>query len=189
MNKLTFALLTSIELLQKNNLSQDALTKLELLQQLKQTEDAELEEPAFQLVVIALDGELYGIRILTVREILKVPRITWMPCTPEYLVGVISVRGEIHAVINLKNFLALGTSHVTEQSRIIIVESGELAAGFLIDEMVDIIEVPESSLLPLTESSLSVAQQYVEGKLRRDEQMLTLLHVASIIQNVVVDQT
>lgn len=167
--------------------SGNTLTKLELLQQLKQAEVAETEEPQIQLVEIALDGGLYGVRILAVREILKVPHITWLPCTPEYILGVISIRGEIHAVVNLKNFLALGTSHITEQSRIIVVESGEFVAGLLVDEMVDIIEVPESSLLPLAESSLAVAQ-YVEGKLRWNEQMITLLHIARIVQNVVVDQ-
>ena len=174
--------------MQNTNESQNTLTKLELLQQLKQGEVAETEEPGIQLVVIALDGDLYGIRILAVREILEVPHITWLPCTPEYILGVMSVRGEIHAVVNLKNFLALGASLMTEQSRIIVVESGEFMAGLLIDEMVDIIEAPESSLLPLAESSLSVAHQYVEGKLQWNEQMITLLHVGRMIQNVVVDQ-
>lgn len=169
--------------------SHETLTQLELLQQLKQAEVSEIEEPTLQLVVISLDDELYGMKILAVREILKIPHITRLPCAPDYILGVISVRGEVHAVVDLKRFLRLGASRVTEHSRIILVESGDLAAGLLIDAMVDIIHAPETSLLPLTDGSFSAIQQYMEGKLRWNEQLITLLQLETIIPNIVVDQT
>lgn len=178
----------SLEQTQPLQESHDTLTRLELLQQLKQAEVSKIEEPIIQLVVISLDGELYGMRILAVREILKMPHITRLPCAPDYILGVISVRGEVHAVVDLKRFLRLGASRVTEHSRIILVESGDLAVGLLIDTMVDIIHIPETSLLPLTEGSFSAIQQYMEGKLCWKDQLITLLQLETIIPNLVVDQ-
>jgi purine-binding chemotaxis protein CheW len=168
--------------------NQETLGRIELLQQLKTSNASEHEEPYFQLVVISFDDKLYGIRILSVREILKVTKVTWLPCTPEYILGVISVRGDIQPVVNLKNFLQLGTSHTNEHSRIILVESEELVAGLLVDDMVDIIDVPENSVIPLTESNLNIAHRYIEGKLRWKENMIALLNIDEIMQGVVVDQ-
>ncbi len=169
--------------------SQEIPGKIELLQQLKASESSESEESYFQVVVIAYDSELYGIRILSVREILKVTKITWLPCTPEYISGVISVRGDIQSVVNLKRFLQLGHSRVTEHSRIILVESGELIAGLLVDEMVDIVDVPESALHPFTELSVTITRNYVDGKISWNDKTITLLNMDEVIQGVVVDQT
>jgi purine-binding chemotaxis protein CheW len=168
---------------------QETLARLELLQQLKETEVAEIEDAAIQLVVISLDGDLYGIKILAVREILKIPHITRLPCAPDYIIGVMSVRGDVHAVVNLKNFLHLGDSAITNQSRIIMVETEGLVTGMLIDAMVDIIHVPETRFLPLSDNTYSAIQQYVEGKLRWNDEFITLLRIETIIQNIVVDQT
>ncbi|GAK60249.1 CheW protein [Candidatus Vecturithrix granuli] len=179
----------SLEQTQHPQEPHETLTRLELLQQLKQAEVSEIEEPPVQFVVISLNGGLYGMRILAVREILKVPHITRLPCAPAYILGVISVRGDVHAVVDLKMFLHLEASHVTEQSRIMLVESGDLVAGLLIDDMVDIIDAPETSLLPLNDGSFSVIQQYMEGKLPWNEQLITILQLEAIIQNIVVDQT
>jgi purine-binding chemotaxis protein CheW len=151
-------------------------------------EEPKTEEIYLQVVVISLNGELYGIKIFAVREILKVKKITWVPCTPESIVGVISVRGDIQAIMDLKHFLQLGFSQITDNSRIILVESQEFVAGLLVDEMVDIIEVPESKFLPLTESTMSIPQKYVEEKFPWNDQSITLLNVDTLIQGVVVDQ-
>jgi purine-binding chemotaxis protein CheW len=167
----------------------DTANKIELLRKLKESKEPETEVPSFQIVVISLDNELYGIRILSVREILKVKKITWVPCTPESIVGVISVRGDVQSVVDLKHFLQFGSSQqITENSRIILVESKDLVTGLLVDEMVDIINVPVSDFLPLTEANISVAQKYVEGKLPWNDNMITLLNIDTLIQGVVVNQ-
>jgi chemotaxis signal transduction protein len=123
-------------------------------------EEPKTEEIYLQVVVISLNGELYGIKIFAVREILKVKKITWVPCTPESIVGVISVRGDIQAIMDLKHFLQLGFSQITDNSK----------------------------FLPLTESTMSIPQKYVEEKFPWNDQSITLLNVDTLIQGVVVDQ-
>ncbi|PIE33475.1 hypothetical protein CSA56_11775 [candidate division KSB3 bacterium] len=166
----------------------DISSKLDLLQELKDSEAVHTEEPQFQCVVIALDSTLYGIQLLSVREILKVPKITWLPCSPAFITGVISVRGNIQAVVDLKIFLQLGCSDTTDQSRIILVESGELITGLLIDEMIDIITVPESAFIPFNESAPNAAHGYLKGRLAWQDKQLTLLNIDAIVQGVIVEQ-
>ncbi len=177
-----------MELVQHSANSQETLSRIELLQQLKASETPKTEETYFQIVVIALNGELYGIKILAVREILKFVNITWLPCTPDYITGVISVRGDIQSVVDLKYFLQIGQSSIIGQNRIILAESGELVTGLLVDEMVDILNIPESALLPITETHMKIAYNYIEGKISWNEKMITLLNIDEIIRGVVVEQ-
>ncbi len=167
---------------------QDALEKITLLQHLKQTEVPEQEESYIQLVLVLLDDSVYGIRILSVREILKWRKITWLPCAPKSIFGVISVRGDIQAVVNLKNLLQLGDDEITEHSRIILIESGELMAGLLVDEMIDIVNIPESAIFPLTETDMGIVQHYIEGKVKWNDMLVTTLNIETILQSVVVNQ-
>jgi len=167
---------------------QDALERITLLQELKQAEAPEQEESYFQLVLVLLDDKVYGIRILAVREILKWRKITWLPCVPTYILGVISVRGDIQSVVNLKNLLQLGNSEITEHSRIILIESGELIAGLLVDEMIDIVNIPESAIFPFTETGMGIVQRYIEGKVKWNYTLVTLLNIETILQSVVVNQ-
>jgi purine-binding chemotaxis protein CheW len=171
-----------------HNEVQDTTSKIDLLRKLKESKEPETEEPYFQIVIVSFHDELYGIRILSVREILKVKKITWVPCTPESIIGVISVRGDVQSVVDLKHFLQFGFSQITESSRIILVESGELVTGLLVDEMVDIVEIPVSSFLPLTESNINITQKNVEGRLSWDENTVALLNIDTLIQGVIVDQ-
>jgi purine-binding chemotaxis protein CheW len=169
-------------------MTEQMINKIEFLQKLKESKEPETEEPRFQIVVVSLNLELYGIKVLSVREILKVKKITRVPCTPEFIIGVISVRGDIQAVVDLKRFLQFGFSQMTDNSRIILVESKELVTGLLVDEMVDIIDVPISNFLPLLESNINVAPKYIEGKFSWSENMITLLNIDMLIQEVVVNQ-
>jgi purine-binding chemotaxis protein CheW len=162
--------------------------KTERLHDLQDADSSIPEEPKSQIVVIAFDGEYYGITVLSVLEILKVPKITWIPCCPDYIAGVISVRGNIQSVVNLKAFLKLGTSHITEQSRIVLIESGELITGLLVDEMLDVLDVSESETLPLSEQAKHIASQYIEGKFHWNERTVTILHIDALIRAVIIEQ-
>ena len=162
--------------------------KAELLQTLKESDPSLCEEPKSQIVIIAFDDTYYGINISSVLEILKVPSITWLPCSPDYIAGVISVRGNIQALINLKAFLKFGVSHVREQSRIVLVESGELTAGLLIDEMLDILDISRNAILPPSEQGRNLEKRYLEGTLEWDERAIEILNIDAILQAVAIEQ-
>jgi purine-binding chemotaxis protein CheW len=163
--------------------------KIELLRQLKAEEEPEAPPSFVQVVVVAVCRELYGFKIFSVREILKMQKLTWVPCTPEWLIGVISVRGDVQIVVDLQYLLQRGLSQIAETSRIVLVEALDVTAGFLVEEMLDILDVPEENLLPLADTATTLPPRYIVGKFPWNDQMVTLLDVEAIVREVSVNQT
>ncbi len=141
-----------------------------------------------QVVVVSVQQALYGIRIDTVREILRVSKITWIPWTPRYIVGIMNVRGEMLPVVDARLFLQHGVGQVTDSSRIVVIESGNLVAGLLVDAMVDILDVPIATFQTIVDETDHDAPKYCAGQLRWQETALTLLDSALVLQVIVVDQ-
>lgn len=92
----------------------------------------------------SLSGGKYCINISCVKEVLKNVKITQVPCTPDYLLGLITLRGNFISIIDLKKFLGLQSQGFQEENKVIIVESSEIIVGFLVDEISSIIDIPEN---------------------------------------------
>ncbi|MCX8125174.1 MAG: chemotaxis protein CheW, partial [Spirochaetes bacterium] len=88
-----------------------------------------------QLVSFKLDEIEYGIDILSVHEILRIPEITRLPNTPEYIKGVINLRGNVIPVVDIRVRFGMQPVALTELSRIIVVEIGEKLVGLLVDNV------------------------------------------------------
>jgi len=86
-----------------------------------------------QYVILSLAGEHYGIDILSIQEITRYEMPTQIPHMPEYMEGIINLRGEIIPVINLRKRFNLESSGVTDESRIIVVNLYDKKAGLLVD--------------------------------------------------------
>ena len=89
----------------------------------------------FDLVMFELEGERYGFDISIVREVVEVLPITPVPETPDFILGVINLRGEIIPVLDTKMRLGFGKTDINEKSKLIIIESGENKAGLLLEEL------------------------------------------------------
>jgi hypothetical protein len=77
-----------------------------------------------QLVVFDLAGEVYGVNIETVREIIRMQTVTYVPDAPEFVGGVINLRGRVIPVVDLRKRFALNVSEATEESRVVVVDNG-----------------------------------------------------------------
>lgn len=141
-----------------------------------------------QVAVVAVHDVFYGIRITAVREILRVPKITWVPWTPKYVVGILNVRGEILSIVDIQLLLRHGASRVMDSSRIVVVEARDLVAGLLVDSMVDIIDVPIITFQPLPEGLDHEAQKYLDGQFHWRDTVFTLLDTDLLLQGIIVNQ-
>lgn len=157
-------------------------------QNMADSEGAVRVEPQIQMIAIAIEQRYYGIKAGSVREILKVPKISWVPWAPPFVIGVMTLRGEIQAVMDLKFFLHGTWSQISQHSRIILAESRELMAGFLVDDMLDIINVPVRKFLPITDSDNMAEQRYIEGQIPWNDVILAVLDLDTLLQSVVVNQ-
>jgi purine-binding chemotaxis protein CheW len=131
-------------------------------------------------------GEVYGIEILDVREIIKVGEITEVPRTAGFLLGIISVRGSIMPVIDLRQRLGFPTtSGVNRQSRILVVMRGADRFGLLVDAVGGVMRFLETEIEPPPSALSAHEASYLAGIARqseeREEKIVILLELSTVV--------
>ena len=116
----------------------------------RKREKVELTGDEEQIVSFKLGKETFGVRVSQVREIGKVQNITKIPKMPDYIEGVMNLRGQITTVIDLKKRFGIdgNGSGITTASRIIVAEIGDTQIGIIVDEVEDVMRVPRQSISP-----------------------------------------
>lgn len=145
-------------------------------------EREELKEDTLQFIVFRLAREWYGVEITKVKEIIRFGKVTYLPSSPEHIAGIVSLRGNILSVTDLKAIFRLPYEGSTEKTRIIAVESGVLETGLLVDEVVESIEVPVSKIEPPLLTLPAEAVRYIEGHCRAGNKLVALLSVEKILE-------
>ena len=141
-----------------------------------------------QMVVFQLGGEEFGVEIMKVQEIIRMPEITQIPQSPEYVEGVINLRGKIIVVINLDKRFNLRSKEVDEHSRIIVVEIGNNVVGMIVDSVNEVLRIPASSIDPAPELvTSSVSKEYITGVGKMDGRLLILLDLAKVLNKKEVE--
>jgi len=133
-----------------------------------------------QLVVFRLASEEYGISVLQVQEIKRLTEITRVPYTPDYIKGVINLRGSVTPVIDLKTRLGLPPGEVTEETRIIIIKTEEFAVGLIVDAVLEVMTVNTDNIDDAARVG-EVNAQYLQGIAKVDNRLILLLDLTEII--------
>jgi purine-binding chemotaxis protein CheW len=135
-----------------------------------------------QMVVFQLGGEEFGVEIMKVQEIIRMPEITQIPQSPEFVEGVINLRGRIIVVINLDKRFNLTSKEIDSNSRIIVVEIGENVVGMIVDSVNEVLRIPKSSVEPAPELvTSSISREYITGVGKIDDRLLILLDLAKVM--------
>ncbi len=127
-----------------------------------------------QLVSFHLEGEEYGLDILRVQEIIRVQQLTRVPNSPDFVEGVINLRGTVIPVVSLRKRFGLSQGPGDERSRIVVVEVNGNVLGFLVDSVSEVLRIPAETVeapLRLTK----VEREYVSGVGKLDDRLLILL--------------
>ena len=106
-------------------------------------EEREYSNNEEQLVVFKLGREEYGVSILNVQEIKRITEITRVPYTPEFIKGVMNLRGSVLPVIDTKKRLGIENEEYTDDTRIIILKVDEVSIGMIVDAVSEVIAIPQ----------------------------------------------
>jgi purine-binding chemotaxis protein CheW len=141
--------------------------------------------PTRAILTFVVAGETYGIEILHIREIIKLVEVTEVPRMPEFLLGVISVRGVIIPVLDLRGRLRLGDTAPTRAARILVVDRDGEPFGLRCDSVTGVVRFAENEIEP-PPSTLNVADaSFLSGIARyqvgRRDRMVILLHLDSLV--------
>ncbi|MGD9006705.1 MAG: chemotaxis protein CheW [Desulfobacteraceae bacterium] len=147
----------------------------------QQGEDA---EDIVQMVGFIIDNELFGVNILMVQEIIKDLEITAIPDAPDFVVGVINLRGNIIPILDLHERLKLSVDRArrSEKSWILILNVGGRVTGFLVDQVTRVIKVQANMIKPPPELVVQgLDSDYIRGVCKQDQQLLTILDFNRIL--------
>lgn len=147
---------------------------------LKADKEALNRGPEHHLVTFVVDAEEYGVNIGSVQEIIRVGQITAVPNSPDYVKGVINLRGRVIPVLNLRRRLELSEGVLTKDSRIMVVESGTKVLGLLVDGVSQVLRIPESSVdLPPAESDQT--RTFIRGIGKVDTRLIMLMDMDKVL--------
>jgi len=134
-----------------------------------------------QLVSFKLDEIEYGIDILSVHEILRIPEITRLPNTPEYIKGVINLRGNVIPVVDIRLRFGMQQVALTELSRIIVVEIGEKLVGLLVDNVYQVIRLSRSRIDEPHDLIEGISTEFISGIGRLQDRLIVILRLDNIL--------
>jgi purine-binding chemotaxis protein CheW len=133
-----------------------------------------------QLVVFKLGSEEYGVEIGQVREIIKMTKITNIPNAPPFLEGVINLRGQITAVMDLKKRLGL-KGDGNNDTRIIITEVGDTVMGMIVDSVSEVLRLGVKDIDPTPSISTDIEAEYLKGVGKLKDRLIILLDLEKIL--------
>jgi purine-binding chemotaxis protein CheW len=141
-------------------------------------------EDAVQMVGFVVAGELFGVDILMVQEIIKDISITAIPDSPDFIRKVINLRGNILPVINLARRLKLDESRrsQSEDGWIVVLNVGGRVTGFSVERVTRVIKVQAEKIKPPPELVVSgLKSDYIRGVCKYDKQLLAILDFNRIL--------
>ena len=141
------------------------------------------KERLMQLVGFVIGEELIGVDILTVQEIIREASITPIPNAPDFIEGVINLRGNIIPVIDLRKRLNLSRYEGQRNDHWILILTVEgRMTGFIVDRVTKVLNVPEDSIRPAPDIVVAgLKSQYVRGVCKLDQRLLILLDFNRIL--------
>ena len=116
-----------------------------------------------QIVIFELGAEHFGVDIARVESIIKMQPITQLPHTPEFVEGVTNLRGKVLPVIDLRKRFGLAAQEADKDSRIIVVSIDQMGVGMIVDEVSEVVTVPEGAVEATPVIATSVDSTFIKG--------------------------
>lgn len=138
-------------------------------------------EATEHLVTFYLDREEYGIDVRQVQEIRRVGEITVVPRAPEFVRGVINLRGRILPVLDLKKKLGLGEVEDSKSARIVVARVRDRLLGLLVDGASQVPKIPVSRIEAAPEEVFERGGDYIRGVAKLDDRLIILVDLERLL--------
>ncbi|MCK9239814.1 chemotaxis protein CheW [Desulfocurvus sp.] len=143
----------------------------------KKKQDAEL----IQLVTFSIGEEEFGVDILKVQEIIRTMEITRVPKAPDFVEGVINLRGNVIPIIDLRKRFGLETRAHDKHTRIIVIEINNMIVGFVVDSVSEVLRIPANTVEPPPPVVAGLESEYISGVGKLEDRLLILLDLDRLL--------
>lgn len=148
--------------------------------QVKQKQETEPED-ILQVVGFLVGNEEFAVPILSVQEIVKPIEYTRVPGTPDYVLGVFNLRGNVFPIINLRMKFGLPALKQNKDTRYIVIKHNDEVAGFIIDKLTEAVRIKQSDIDP-TPETLHEEANLVYGIGKQKDRLITILKVEYLLK-------
>jgi len=141
---------------------------------------------AGKYLTFGLKGEIYGLEILKVQEIIGMMKVTRVPQTPGFIRGVINLRGKVIPVVDLRTKFGIESQPDTEKTCIIVVQvaggvAGKLVMGILVDEVAEVLNINEDQMEPPPELGAAVSTDFILGIGKVGQKVIMVLDIDKVL--------
>ncbi len=135
------------------------------------------------VVGFRIGRETFGVPISTVREIVRVPKITAVPNAPDYVEGVINLRGKIVSVIDLRKRFGERDIQPSKKNRILVVDMADRVVGLIVNSASEVLKIPPSDIEPPQAVFPEGDMSYVTGVGKLKDRLIILLDLVKVLEN------
>ncbi|HHV98982.1 MAG TPA: chemotaxis protein CheW [Clostridiaceae bacterium] len=143
---------------------------------------AEKSTDVRQFLVFKIGDQEYGVdiqRVVTIIE--KNMNIARIPKTPDFIKGVINLRGEIIPVMNIRKRFRLPEIEDTEETRIIVLKTDEIVIGIIVDAVAEVVRLTNDAIENITNYTNDVMMDYIYGVGKMNDKIVTILNIEKLI--------
>jgi purine-binding chemotaxis protein CheW len=156
--------------------------------QASKTEQVTTGSELLQLVSFHLGGEEFGLEILKVQEIIRMQDLTRVPNSPEFVEGVINLRGKVIPVVGLRKRFKMEHREQDKHSRIVVAEVAGNVLGFVVDSVSEVLRIPANTVEPAPRlTKTKVDRDYISGVGKLENRLLILLDVDRVMSDAEKD--
>lgn len=134
-----------------------------------------------EIVVFSIADETYGVDIHQVREIIRIPEITRVPRTPDFVEGVVNLRGSVIPVLDLRKRFGFEPKTYDKDQRIVVLEMEDQTVGMIVDSVSEVLRIDLSAIDSPSPYVVSVDSQYISGIAKIEENLVILLDVNRVL--------
>ena len=128
-----------------------------------------------------LEDETYGVNVMQVREVLRYSEIAPVPGAPDYVLGIINLRGNVVTVIDTRSRFGLIQGEITDNTRIIVIESERQVIGILVDSVAEVVYLRSSEIDTTPSVGSDESAKFIQGVSNRDGKLLILVDLNKLL--------
>jgi purine-binding chemotaxis protein CheW len=159
----------------------------ELMDDVYDDEDEDTQKDKY--LTFQLDDEVYGLEIRHVTEVVGLQKITAVPDMPDFVKGIINLRGQVIPVIDVRARFRMESREYDDRTCVIVVNVAETSVGLVVDEVEEVLDIPEAQIDPPPKVRRGKGSGFIQGMGKMDEEVKILLDVDKLLHREEIERT
>lgn len=139
------------------------------------------DDTVLQYVTFKLDHETYGLNVMRIQEVLRHTEIAPVPGAPDYVMGIINLRGNVVTVIDTRRRFGLSDADVTDATRIVVLEAESQVIGILVDSVAEVVYLRQSEIETAPNVGNEESARFIQGVCNKNDELIILVEFEKML--------